>query len=93
MVGFRLVAGWPVDYEWYQLETGGDKPAYARVRLLWSWADLAKPEMTLREVLVGSYGPERAQQIAEAFNRTVSRRENRTAMLRPDLFHLPTSEP
>lgn len=84
---------WPVYYEWYQLETGGTKPAYARVRLLWSWGDLADQEMSLREVLVKTYGPAHAQQIADQFNRTVRQRENRTALLRPDLFYLPTPAP
>ncbi len=29
-------AGWPNYYEWFRLDTGGDQPTYARVRLLWS---------------------------------------------------------
>ncbi len=81
--------GWPNYYEWYELEYGGPKPAYARVRLLWSWDDLEAPEKSLRQVLEQAYGRREAASIADAFNESVSRRYNRTAMLRNDLFYVP----
>lgn len=80
---------WPNYYEWYELDYGGNQPTYARVRLLWSWDDLTPAETSLREVLEQAYGRREAARIAEAFNQSVSRRYNRTAMLKRELFYIP----
>lgn len=81
--------GWPNYYEWYRLDYGGRQPTYARVRLLWSWDDLANPEKSLRDVLEQVYGEREAAKIADMFNAAVERRENRTAILRKELFYVP----
>ncbi len=83
--------GWPNYYEWYRLDYGARKPTWARVRLLWSWDDLAAPDVTLRDVLVQVYGEREAANIADSFNSAVERRDNRTAILKKDLFYIPTA--
>lgn len=80
---------WPNYYEWYELDYGGQQPTYARVRLLWSWNDLEPDEKSLRDVLEQAYGHREAARIADAFNRSVSRRYNRTALMQPNLSYFP----
>lgn len=83
--------GWPNYYEWYELDYGGRKPTFARVRLLWRWDDLTADERSLRDVLEQAYGRREAAAIAEAFNQSVSRRYNRTAVLQRELFYIPSA--
>jgi hypothetical protein len=82
-------AGWPNYYEWFRLETGGGQPIYARVRILWNWDDLRKPDLSLRQVLEKAYGKGQAEAIATQFHEAVQRRYNRCAVIKPELIYAP----
>lgn len=82
----------PLYYEWWRLDTGGKKPLYARVRLLWSFAEINEPQASLRSILEQAYGEREAAAIAAQFNDSVRSRSNRMAIVRPDLYYLPTRD-
>ncbi|MGH9756789.1 MAG: hypothetical protein ACRD4M_03565 [Candidatus Acidiferrales bacterium] len=84
-------AKWPVEFDWYALESGGPMPTYVLVESHANWADFEdKPEMKpLRDILKDSFGQAEADAVMRNLDDSVESESSSIIAYRPDLSYLP----
>ncbi len=80
---------WPVHYEWYSLENGGEGPLFALVIPHASWTSMKGPELSFGAMLEKALGRDEAQAILTGFDAAVRTERSELARFRPELSYLP----
>lgn len=84
-------AKWPVEFDWYALESGGTMPTYVLVESHANWADFEdKPEMKpLRDILKDSFGQAEADAVMHNLDDSIETESGNIVVYRPDLSYIP----
>ncbi len=83
---------WPLNYEWYELESGGPSGLFVLAIPHKNWADFednpnVKP---FRDMLKEAFGQAEADSIVERINQSVEKETSEILQFRPDLSYLPS---
>ena len=81
--------GWPWNYSWSTLVSGGEGPIFYAVAFLDNWAAFAGPDQTFEAMLEEAVGREEAEEIMEGFYEAIEGVNVWIARLRPDLSYVP----
>jgi hypothetical protein len=82
---------WPVNYEWYELVSGGPAGVYVLVLPRSSWADFEdKPDVKpFRDMLKEAFGQAEADSIVDRIDDSVQKETNEIVQFHPELSYLP----
>ena len=83
---------WPLNYEWYDLVSGGPTGVFVLVLPHKSWADFEdKPDVKpFREMLKDAFGQAQADSIVNRLNDSVQTEMSEIIQFRPDLSYVPS---
>ena len=81
---------WPVNYLWYELESGGPTGVFVLVLPRSNWADFEdKPEVKpFRDMLKEAFGQAEADSIVDRIDGSVKEQTSQIIQFRPDLSYL-----
>ncbi len=87
-----LKTKWPVNYEWYELASGGPTGVFVLVLPRNSWADLEeKPEVKpFRDMLKEAFGQPEADSIVDRIDGSVQKETSEIIRFHPELSYLPS---
>ncbi len=85
-------SNWPISYEWYELQDGGEGPHYVLLIYMKGWADLAGPNPSFPEMLEKAVGRHDAEFLMHGVDKNVKREWTETIRYRADLSYVPASE-
>jgi hypothetical protein len=82
---------WPVNYEWYELASGGPSGVFVLVLPHHSWADFEdKPDVKpFREMLKDAFGQAEADSIVDRIDGSVQKETSEIIQFHPELSYLP----
>lgn len=82
---------WPVNYEWYELASGGPTGIYVLVLPRNSWADFEeKPDVKpFRDMLKEAFGQAEADSIVDRIDNSVQKETSEIIQFHPELSYLP----
>jgi len=82
---------WPLNYEWYELASGGPTGVYVLVLPRDNWADFEeKPDVKpFRDMLKEAFGQAEADSIVDRIDRSVEKETSEIIQFRPELSYLP----
>jgi hypothetical protein len=86
-----LKTKWPVNYEWYELASGGQTGVFVLVLPRNSWADFEdKPEVKpFRDMLKEAFGQPEADSIVDRIDGSVQKETSEIIKFHPELSYLP----
>jgi len=82
---------WPINYEWYELVSGGPTGTFVLVLPHKNWADFAdNPNVKpFRDMLKEAFGQSEADSIVDRIDHSVEKESSEIIEFRPDLSYLP----
>jgi hypothetical protein len=82
---------WPLNYEWYELASGGPTGVYVLVLPRDNWADFEeKPDVKpFRDMLKEAFGQAEADSIVDRIDRSVEKETSEIIQFHPELSYLP----